>query len=172
MTVRHAMQSKPRGITGRHVLAAMLSFFGVIVVADAVMIYNAVTTFGGVENANAYREGLAYNTRIERQAQQASLGWHDRVELKADPARLSVAIEAGSGGVPASARVEAVLARPATNRTDVALRLAQVGPGVFEAPVGADVGAGTWIATVRVYAGDAAEGEPLYQTRRRLWVAP
>lgn len=161
-----------RALSGRHVLAAMLAFFGVIIVADSIMIYKAVSTFGGLENANAYRDGLAYNARIARAERQSALGWSETVELLPDPARLRVSLAGADGTPPAPARLEAVLGRPATNREDAALRLVQVAPGVFEAPVGRDLDPGAWIATVRAFETEAQAAEPVFQARRRLWIAP
>jgi nitrogen fixation protein FixH len=161
-----------QGLRGRHVLGAMVAFFAVIIVADATMIYKAVSTFGGVDNTNAYRDGLAYNIRIARAARQAALGWHDSIEFLSGPARLRVSLKGPGGASPAVTTVKATLGRPATNSVDTLLRLAEVAPGVFEAPVGDDPGPGAWIATVRAFQGDAAATEPVYQMRRRLWVAP
>ncbi|WP_083567084.1 FixH family protein [Hyphomicrobium sp. CS1GBMeth3] len=160
-----------RGLSGRQVLAAMISFFAVIIVADSIMIYKAVSTFGGLENTNAYRDGLAYNARIVRADRQSALGWTDTVEILAEPARLRVSLASETGIPPAPARIEAVLGRPATNRSDSPLKLAQVAPGVFEAPIAADLAPGTWIATLRAFETDAAS-EPVFQARRRLWRAP
>lgn len=172
MTTSKASARQAGGLSGRHVLLSMLAFFGVIIVADAIMIYTALSTFGGVDNANAYRDGLAYNTRIAREERQAALGWHDKVELLSDPSRLRVSLKNPAGAAPAAVRVEATLGRPATNRADTQLRLVEVTPGVFEAPVADSSGPGTWIATVRAFQADEAATEPVYQTRRRLWVAP
>lgn len=166
----HAAAKAPGGLKGRHVLAAMLAFFGVIVFADAVMIYQAVTTFGGVDNANAYRDGLAYNTRIASAARQQALGWRDTVAVVAAPQRLRVTLADAEGRAPASLRVEATLGRPATIRADTTLTLAEVGPGVFEAPIGDAAEAGAWVASVRAFRSGVSE--PVYQTRRRLWIAP
>jgi nitrogen fixation protein FixH len=160
----------PRGLGGRHVLAAMLVFFAVIVVADATMIYKAVTTFGGVDNANAYRDGLAYNARIASAERQSRLGWQDKVEVLADPARLRISLSDAGGAPSTNIKVEVALGRPATIRSDTVLRLIETSPGVFEAPFGEVAGDGAWIATVRAYRGDGAE--PVYQTRRRLWITP
>lgn len=159
-----------RGLSGWHVLAAMVSFFGIIIVADATMIYKAVSTFGGVDNADAYRDGLAYNTRIAREARQAALGWTETVELSRDPARLRISLKDAAGGVPSGLRVEARLGRPATNAADAIVRLAEATAGVFEAPLAQAPGAGAWIVTVRAFKGDASE--PVFEVRRRLWVAP
>ncbi len=64
MSTTAARGAKARGIRGGHVLGAMLAFFAVIIVADTTLIYKALTTFGGVDNPNAYRQGVAYNQRI------------------------------------------------------------------------------------------------------------
>jgi nitrogen fixation protein FixH len=149
----------------------MLAFFAVIVAADATMIYKAVSTFGGVDNANAYRDGLAYNTRIASAARQSDLGWQDDVEFVRDPARLRVSLASAAGALPRDLKVEATLGRPATVRLDTVLRLAESTPGVFEAPLGDVLGEGAWIATVRVFRG-GEDADAVYQTRRRLWIAP
>jgi nitrogen fixation protein FixH len=169
MTSR-AETHESRGISGRHVLAAMLAFFGVIIVADATMIYKAVSTFGGVDNANAYRDGLAYNARIESEMRQTALGWHEAVEFLSDPARLRVSLRDKGGRPPANVRIEATLGRPATITSDTQVHLAEVSPGVFEAAVGERIEPGTWIATARVLRQDT--NDPFYQIRRRLWFAP
>lgn len=158
-----------QGLGGRHVLAAMIAFFAVIVVADATMIYKAVSTFGGLENANAYRDGLAYNARIARAERQAALGWQDTVEVVGVPARLRVGLVDGQGTGVGDVTVTAMWGRPATNRADRALLLAEVAPGVFEAPI-LDAAPGAWVATVRATRG--TDPTPLYQIRRRLWIAP
>jgi nitrogen fixation protein FixH len=150
----------------------MLAFFAVIIVVDATMIYNAISTFGGVDNANAYRDGLAYNTRIASAARQSKLGWQDTVEALTGPARLRVSLHDAEGKAPANIRIEATLGRPATDSSDALLRLVEVTPGIFEAPIGGDPAPGAWIATVRAFQADAAATEPVYQARRRLWVAP
>ncbi|HRO50645.1 MAG TPA: FixH family protein [Hyphomicrobium sp.] len=159
-----------REIRGGHVLLAMLAFFGTIVAVDSFLIYKAVSTFGGVENVNAYREGLAYNRRIEIDEKQAALGWQDRVEARGTPLRLSVSLEDGDGAAIVRRNVVADLGRPATNRFDRTLRLAEVSPGVYEGAL-ADAEPGSWLVDVRVSkSGDGAA--PDYQVRRRLWIAP
>ena len=160
-----------REIRGGHVLVAMLAFFGTIIAVDSVLIYKAVSTFGGVENVNAYREGLAYNRRIEVDEKQAALGWRDRIEARGTPLRLSVSLEDRDGGAIARRYVVADVGRPATNRFDRTLKLAEVSPGVYEAAF-ADAEPGTWVVGVRVSARSDEGVAPDYQVRRRLWIAP
>ena len=150
----------------------MIAFFGVIVVADSTMIYKAVTTFGGVDNANAYRDGLAYNDRISRAKRQAALGWGDTVTLSEDGSRLHVAMTAADGKPLVGLSIEATIGRPATMRADMTVRLSEVSPGVYEASVPAPLTEGSWIASVRAATADGDSATPDYQIRRRLWVAP
>lgn len=162
----------PRPLTGRHVLTSLIAFFAVVFVADGILIYKAVTTFGGLETADAYRKGLAYNDRIAAQEAQAERGWQDKVAFDADTKRLRVALNDATG-IPVSGRfVTAHLQRPATNRFDRELPLTQTGPGAYEASAPA-LDAGWWTVRLQVYATDPADGgDVLYESRRRLWIKP
>jgi nitrogen fixation protein FixH len=159
-----------RGLTGTHVLMSLVGFFAVIVVADATLIYKALTTFGGVDNVKAYRDGLAYNQRIESDTRQSALGWEEGVELGGDPLRLRVSLKDREGAPVAGKKLVAEVGRPATNRFDSKLNLVEVNPGIYEAML-ETAGQGTWIADVQAFSShDAAK--PDFQVRRRLWVAP
>ncbi len=65
-------------------------------------------------------------------------------------------------------RLVAKVGRPATDRFDITLDLAETAAGVYEAalPI-ADQG--SWIVDVSAYEGDAAA--PAYEARRRVWIA-
>jgi nitrogen fixation protein FixH len=172
MITSEAAREPKRKLSGRHVLGAMLAFFAVIVTADAIMIYQAVSTFGGVDNTNAYRDGLAYNARIAREERQAGLGWKETVELRADPERVRVELKDATGSPVDGIKVAVLLGRAVTSAADSVVQLPQMSPGVFEAPVTNVQSPGTWIATVRAYRTGGDEAEPIFETRRRLWVAP
>ena len=159
----------PRGIRGAHVLGVMLAFFAVIIIADATMIYKALTTFGGVDNTNAYRDGVAYNRRIVRDAEQSLTGWQDDMQI-VDAQTLRVSLRDRDGGAVAGKTLTARIGRPATNRFDQPLTLAEVTPGRYEAPV-SDAREGSWIIDLSVYSEKVA-AEPVYQVRRRVWIKP
>jgi len=170
MTTDRGKRTEGR-ISGWHVLAAMLGFFAVIVAVDATMMYKALSTFGGVDNDNAYRDGLAYNSRIASAERQTALGWQDKIEAFSNPAKLRVALADKESRPLSGVRVETHLARPATSRFDVTLAMSEVAPGVFEAAVATgDDDAGAWIADVRVF--EAGSAAPVYRTRRRVWLNP
>ncbi len=170
MSTRTAEAEKLGGIRGGHVLAAMLAFFGVIIVADTTLIYRALTTFGGVDNPNAYRQGVAYNQRIARDARQSLTGWQDTIVVVAVPERLRLTLRDHAGAAVGGMKVSGTIGRPATNRFDAVLELTELAPGQYEAPL-PQAGEGSWIVDLNVYDGHTTT-EPLYQTRRRVWIKP
>jgi nitrogen fixation protein FixH len=147
----------------------LAGFFATIVAVDGFMIYQAVTTFGGLES-DAYRKGLSYNERIERQEEQASIGWNDEVSVAGTPARLRVVLTDHDKDGVAGQRLVAKVGRPTTDRFDKVLNLAETGAGVYEAAIGEMIG-GAWIVDISAYSG-ADDAVPSYQARRRIWIGP
>ncbi|MGL4397338.1 MAG: FixH family protein [Hyphomicrobium sp.] len=158
-----------RQLTGRHVLIAMLSFFALILATNAYMIERALTTFGGVETADAYRIGLKYNARIENAALQSQLGWSDAVGYARDTETITVDLKDASGAPVTGLTAQVTLARPATNRFDRRLELAADANGRYVAPAGV-LEAGSWIVLVEARRDGASQ--PIYVTRSRIWVTP
>lgn len=70
-------------ITGKHVLAALVVFFGIVIATNVVFVRLAVTTFPGEEVKKSYYQGLNYNDVLSDKAQQAEDGW--RMQLVAPP---------------------------------------------------------------------------------------
>ena len=155
------------GLLGRHVLMMMLSFFGIIVAVDGFMIYRAVSTFGGLETQDAYKKGLAYNQRISRDAEQARAGWKDTVEIGGAPPHLRVALRDQADAAITGKRLVAKVGRPATDRFDMTIDLAETAGGVYEAALSVVV-EGSWIVELSAY--DGAAQEPAYEARRRVWI--
>jgi nitrogen fixation protein FixH len=157
------------GVRGIHVLAIFVGFFLTVAAVDGFFIYQAVSTFGGIETPDAYKKGVAYNASIARDVQQARLGWQDEVAILGAPRRLRVALRDRDGTAIAGKRLAATIGRPATDRFDAALEMYETSAGIYEAPLPATAD-GTWIVDLSAYEGEA--GEPAYQARRRLWIGP
>lgn len=168
MSETAVMPRKPR-FGGGHMLAALVAFFGTIIVVDGYMVFKAVSTFGGIETEDAYRKGVAYNESLAKDAEQAKLGWSDEVKVQGSPRRLHVQLRRGGDAITGK-RVVAVVGRPATNLYDLTLPLAEVAPGIYEAALPA-IGDGTWIVDLSAY-DSSSSNEPMYQARRRTWIAP
>ena len=157
------------GLRGSHVLMILVGFFAIIVAVDGFMIYQAVTTFGGLET-DAYRKGLAYNERIEQETEQTSKGWHDEISVAGTPARLRVGLtDVAKDGV-AGRRLVARVGRPATDRFDRTVDLVETRAGVYEAELG-ELSGGSWIVDLSAFNG-ADSAVPSYRARRRIWIGP
>jgi nitrogen fixation protein FixH len=159
-------------LNGWHILASLVGFFTLVFVANAIMIYLAVTTFGGLDTTDAYRKGLAYNDRVAAAAAQAKRGWRDALTYLPAPQRLRATLTDASGEGVAGLTITAQVLRPATSRFDQELVLAPTGPGTYEGGA-ADLDAGWWTVDLTARRTAAGEGSPiLYEARRRVWIKP
>lgn len=161
--------SRDRGLQGRHVLYAMLSFFGLIFAVNGLMLYHALATHSGIVAQEPYRKGLAYNERIAADERQAGLVWFADAALSPHGA-IAVTLTDSGGNPIAGRRVEATLGRAASSRHDLRLVLVEEAPGRYVAMAGA-IEPGAWVVDAVVRDADAASA-PLYRMRRRLWLKP
>lgn len=157
---------RSQGMQGRHVLFAFLAFFATVFLVNGVMIYSAVSTHTGLVANEPYRKGLAYNERIGADQRQARLGWTETLEVGRN-GHVVLALAERDGRAVRGMQVEGVLGRPATNRFDVKLLLAETAPGRYEAHAAA-IAEGSWLVMLeaRIQMG----AEPVYRKRRRLWL--
>lgn len=155
------------GLRGIHVLAIFVGFFLTVFAVDGVFLYQAISTFGGIETPDAYKKGVAYNESIAEDERQSLLGWTDEVSIVGAPHRLRVALRGRDGAAVARKRLVATIGRPATDRFDTTLDLNETAAGVYEAPLPV-AAEGTWIVDLSAYDGSAPE--PAYHARRRLWI--
>lgn len=163
---------RTRTLNGRHVLLGFVAFFAIVFVADGILIYKAVTTFGGLETADAYRKGLAYNERIAAAEAQAQRGWQDKLDYVAKTKRLRVALNDAEGSAVSGLVITAQLQRPATNRYDQEIVLKQTAPGIYEAPT-PELAVGWWTVELQAHKGQTSGDDgALYESRRRLWIKP
>ncbi len=155
-------------LEGRHVLAILLSFFGVVFAVNGYFLYSALSTHTGVVAIEPYRKGLAYNARIAADERQSVLGWRDTLLVERDGTIRVTLVDQGGAPVRGLA-VTSVVGRPTTVRFDRGARLVEEAPGQYIANV-APLADGSWLVTIE--AGDPADAEPLFRSRRRLWLKP
>ena len=161
-----------RALSGRHVLFGLIGFFAIVLVADAYLIYKAVSTFGGLETEDAYRKGLAYNDRIVAASAQAKRGWRDRLNYVPRTERLRIALLDREGTGVSGLDITASLGRPATNRFDRQLSFVQTGPGIYEASV-PGIESGWWMIGVKAKRSQPdRQNAIVYEAKRRLWIKP
>jgi nitrogen fixation protein FixH len=155
------------GIEGRHVLAVLIGFFGVMVAANAVFVYFAVATHSGGDTSKPYQKGLAYNRTIEADLRQAGLGWRTELAYDDDSGRLDLSFLDQAAMPVTGLRVGARLARPATDKDDRRVTFTEASPGVYAAIV--HLAPGLWILSIASRGRGDREG--VYRLKRRLFVA-
>lgn len=147
---------RPRQLTGRMVLMCLVAFFGVIFIANVVLVRVALSTFGGVETASSYKAGLAF--KEEMAAARAQEARHWQVSAGFAPraangeAALTVEARDGAGAPLAGYAVTARLVHPTDARRDHAVDLAAAGGGIFRGVT--DAPAGQWDLVIELARDD------------------
>ena len=157
------------GLTGRHVLAILVTFFGIVFAVNAYFVIVALSTHAGVVANEPYRKGLKYNERIADSALQDSLGWNGEIALAPDGRHLVMTLRDAAGLPVRGLALSATLGRPATTREDVALLLGETTPGRYEAALTLS-GAGTYVASIEARNLLQADDGVLFRARKRLWL--
>jgi nitrogen fixation protein FixH len=161
-----------RGIKGRHVLWAMIAFFGLIFAVNAVMVYLALSTYSGLVANEPYRKGLDYNERIVADERQAALGW--TADAIVDGRRVVLTVTGKDGQPLAGLVVTGRAVRPASAQSDRSLDFKEISAGRYVASF-SDAPAGTWQVDLdlqQAMRDVRAEDAPRFRLRRRLWLEP
>jgi len=156
-------------LDGRHVLLAVLAFFAAVLAVNAVMMYAALSTYSGVTSAEPYRKGLHYNERVGASERQQQLNWNDVAKIEPN-GKVTLSITGADGRPIRNLSVDLSIGRPTTNRQDRKLRLLAQDAGGYGAQV-VPLEPGAWIIDVEARA-TATDEEPIFRSRRRLWMAP
>lgn len=165
-------------LSGRHVLIAMVAFFGVIFAVNGVLLWQAVATHSGLVASEPYRKGLGYNRRIEADERQQSLGWTTLATVERSHG-VSITLLDRLGEPVTGLQLVGTIGRPSTGHRDLALRFFEQAPGRYVAPV-SGLDAGAWLLSVGAHAaGNERDGEgssisddAVYRMKRRLWLNP
>lgn len=148
-------------VTGWHVLAGILTFFAVVIGVDATFTVIALRTHPGQVSVTPYEDGLLYNRKLARMAEQEKLGW--RAAAAAEPGQVVVELRDAAGAPLRGLTVAGRLERPATEAGRQTLAFREVAPGRYAA---AAKGQGSWDLTAE--ARDAA-GHVFEAERRLTW---
>lgn len=108
-----------------------LLFFppAVAVVAGTITMVIAINSFDGVVSDDYYRQGLAINRSLEREAQARQRGLSARVQFNPSGEQVRVTV---SGDVSADGALRLLLVRAARSGDDQQVELASVAPGLYE----------------------------------------
>jgi nitrogen fixation protein FixH len=155
------------GIEGRHGFMGLLVFFGVMLVANGVLVYFAVGTFSGGDKANPYQSGLHYNDTIAADERQTTLGWQTELAYDNESGRVSLQLLDKTDGPVGGLKLGGTISRPATDREDRAVEFEEISQGVYVAD--ARLAPGVWV--ISVASVEAVGDDPIYRLKRRLSVA-
>jgi nitrogen fixation protein FixH len=155
---------RTRPLTGRIVLACLITFFAVISLANGIMIHAAVTTFGGVETASSYQAGLGYARDAAAARAQTALRWQVKAAVQSVAARTLVDIDARDAeGRPLSGlQASVLLSHPTSRREDQTAVLNEETSGRFRGTIDRIVG--QWDVVIEL----SRDGERLFRSRNRV----
>jgi len=147
------------------VLLCVVAFFGIVLLANGILVREAISTFGGLETESSYKAGLAFGREIAASEAQEKRHWNVTTKVGAiTDGQLRIEITAlDAGGRPLN-RIEAVarLAHPTDRRLDHTLDMPAAGSGRF---VGQTVAtAGQWDLIVDLLRDD----ERMFRSRERI----
>ena len=158
------LRREPAPLTGGKVLLICIGFFGVIFGVDAIMAFDAISTFRGEVTAHPYEKGLAYNSDIEAAKAQAARDWRVDVSFAADgPARSArIAFSDPTGHPVEGLSVAGVFASPGDVRRDKSFTLQETTPGTY---VGQTTPArGVWDFEITA----SRDGKTLFRSKNRV----
>lgn len=159
-----SMAATHKPLTGWHVLAMLVAFFGVIIGVNLTMAWFANTTWSGLVVANGYVASQSYDKDLARARAQEALGW--KVGFSFGEDRLRLTFEDKDGRKIDSLAITGELERTVTDKEDQKLTFSPMGSGVYSAP--ATLSAGVWEVVV-VAEGNGASG---YRKAFRFVVKP
>jgi nitrogen fixation protein FixH len=134
---------------GRHMLAIMLAFFGVIITVNVTMAVFAGTSWTGFVVANSYVASQEFNAKARQARAQAALGWTSRLEVGNGRIRFFLR-DADGAGVPVASGT-ATFRRPAYAAEDQTIALTPLPDGALTGAL--SLGDGIWIVEVLIDAG-------------------
>ncbi|MDO8290307.1 MAG: FixH family protein [Parvibaculum sp.] len=153
-------------LSGRGVLAALLGSFAIVFAVNGLLIYNALSTFDGIEVPDAYKRGRAYNHVLDAMEAQKALGWRTAIEVddkgRGHEVRLAVNFTNRDGAPLRDLKILATFWRPVVDGVDQGKAMVEAAPGRYEADFRLAYG-GNWIVRV---AAEGPAGEKFAQEER------
>lgn len=85
-----------REFTGKHMLLAMVAFFGVVVIANFTMAWFASHSWTGLVVKNGYVASQHYNEQLKLSGQQKARGWHSSMSFQGGEFRVQTIDKQGN----------------------------------------------------------------------------
>ena len=137
---------RPPSESGSWIPWIFVAGFGVVLGANAIMVYVAATTWTGIAVNRSYDKGLHYNRNLEAAARMEALGWQAAIETELTARRagtVRVAMTEQDGDPLYRADVVVEFERPTHEGYDFVVPLEAVGSGLYSAAFAAPLD-GLW----------------------------
>lgn len=160
--------ARERQLTGRHVLAMLAGFFGLMLTANGAFVYFALDSWSGLETEDAYRRGLTHNQTLDAAAAQQSLGWQVEHRVRPLTSRtydVTVTFHDRTAAPIDGLAVAVTLRRPTNEGQDMTVTLSPAGPGVYRGDITPPL-KGQWDLRL---AAESADGI-VFRREERLWL--
>lgn len=155
-------EQSARKITGWHVLAMFVAFFGVIIAVNVTLAWQAIATFPGLEEENGYVASQSFDR--ERAAQQA-LGWTLQTAYDPQDKVLSLAFTDAKGQPVEVQDLQVLVGRTTEAKDDLHPAFVLEG-GTYRAK--ADLAMGKWMMRIEAFSADGTK----FHQRLDLHVRP
>ena len=156
----------PNPLTGRKVLFMLVSFFGVVIGVNMVMMKLAILTLPGTDVDSAYSASLAYEKEIAAANDQNARNWkvEAHIQRSADGgATLQVEARDNSGKPMSGLKFHGRFERPTDRRADLPVALAETAFGIYRGSA-PRIASGQWDLVLE---GDVA-GRRMFLSKNRV----
>ncbi len=151
-------------LTGYHVFAGLVAFFGVVFAANFLLVYLSGASWTGKLPGNGYEASIKYNREAAKARAMLAKGWHTRVLVHAD-GRVEIELKDNKGRPLTGLEARATIGRPASDREDRNFRLTERDIGIYALPE--KLKSGAWRLEARFY----RKGELQWRTDARFVIA-
>jgi nitrogen fixation protein FixH len=154
-----SMAETQKPLTGWHVLAMFIAFFGVIFTVNFTMAYLANSTWSGLVVANGYVASQSFDKDLAKARAQEALGWKVGFDFTEQRVRLTFEDKAGQK-IDALA-ITGDLERTVTDKEDQKLAFSPMGAGVYSAP--AALTPGVWEVEIDAKGNGVADYRKIFR---------
>lgn len=151
-------------LTGWMVLLYLLTFFGIVIGVNGVLIYEALSTLRGVDTESAYQAGRMFEQDVEMVKAQDARHWQVDAKMTraSDGTRLELVARDDAGRVLTDMAVSANFERPTDRGLDRKIALTEDSPGQFHGKAG--LIPGQWDLVIEI----SRQGQPLFRSKNRV----
>lgn len=154
--------TEPKPFTGRKMLLLIVSFFAVVIAANATMATFSGLTWTGLVVENTYVESNAFKQKQKAWRSEVAAGWQSRLAYTGN--QLTFGVKDGAGNAVALKNVTVHLNRPIGTHGDRILTLKPQEDGSYAVPQTLDPGG--WVAVIT--ADDTSFGP--FEAHKRLLI--